>query len=150
MENISARVSGGRREMGIIALRRCLEACRDSCGEFISSSISCRRRSREPAEIGCMKVIARSGRHGVQGEKSCGGGSKKLSGCAIQFTVRPQCQWFLHVNHDLYEHFISTPIAWHVRKSRTPVRLPVPHVLYVAYIELARLNFFLARILAVF
>ncbi len=77
MENIAARVSRGRREMGIIALRRCLKARRDSCSEFVSSSIFCRRRSREPAEIGCMKVIARSARHGIRGDKACGRGSKK-------------------------------------------------------------------------
>ena len=56
------RVSGGRREMGANVLRRVFKTNSDSCNEFISSSVACRRRSLDPAELVSMKVTARSGR----------------------------------------------------------------------------------------
>ena len=61
-ENIAVRVSGGRREMGASVLRRDFKAHRESCNEFISSSITCRRKSLCSAELVSMKVIARKGR----------------------------------------------------------------------------------------
>ena len=45
--------------MGASVLRRNFKASRDSCNEFISSSIACRRYSLDSAELVSMRVIAR-------------------------------------------------------------------------------------------
>ena len=72
-ENIAARVSGGRYEIGASAFRRDFKAqiearieSIDACNEFISSSITCRRSSGDSAKPVSMKVISRSGRYCVQ------------------------------------------------------------------------------------
>src|ERR1019366_2218694 len=57
-EKIAARISGGRLEIGASALRRDFKARVCSSDGFISSSIACRRLSRDSAS---MKVNARSG-----------------------------------------------------------------------------------------
>jgi hypothetical protein len=55
-ENIVARITGGRREMGASALRRDFNARVNSSDEFNSSSIAFLRRSRDSAELVSMKV----------------------------------------------------------------------------------------------
>ena len=104
------RVSGGRREMGANVLRRVFKTNSDSCNEFISSSVACRRRSLDPAELVSMKVTARSGR-------------------------RDDAVFKVRTDYDTLRHTVSLTKLCDKQASKIPQRHPTIPVVYLDGVE---------------